>query len=85
MQIKVTEWHIRKGERGECDKCPVALALIEFGATYVSVDGEEIVADGMRPDGYWSVDFEPPPALKHWIWHFDSAHDVAPITFELPI
>ena len=86
MKIHVTERHIRDGVRNGHCRCPVALALIEAGATYVSVDSDEIVADCIRSwiGECWSVKFVPPWQITEWIWAYDEGADMAPITFDLP-
>lgn len=37
MKIQVTQWHIDNGEPGNCDRCPVALAMQDESFTHVSV------------------------------------------------
>jgi hypothetical protein len=86
VQIAVTREHIAEGEPGECDSCPVAIALTEAIAALkirnradVSVYCE--IATVAIGASVWSADL--PSAAMDFIGRFDNAEPVWPLTFSL--
>jgi hypothetical protein len=76
VKIEVKQEHLTKGERADCQNCPVALALNEATSCYWSVDG--ISARNCHTDMYYSLPIE----VRTKIGLFDSNVLVKPFSFE---
>ena len=85
MKIRVTREDIDNGEAGDCDRCPVALALLRHtNADEVTVGncGVDIFHDsGLVVD--YGVDL--PEVARDFIKKFDTGRDVEPFEFEVDI
>ena len=44
ITFDVTQDHIDKGQAGKCDRCPIALALLDWGCDEVDVSSDKIGA-----------------------------------------
>ena len=78
MLIEVTAEDIKKGEQGNCWRCPIALALIRAFRT------DDVAA----PGPYARINHERldlPNEVRRFIDDFDNGDEVSPFTFELPI
>jgi hypothetical protein len=77
--ITVTAGHIAKGEAGECERCPVALAILDAfpDPVYVSVGLDNII---VGPPG---TVIDAPLEVRAFIEVFDSTGDGEPFTFTL--
>jgi len=77
MVINITEEHIAKGVRGDCGRCPVALAMkAAFGPAVrirVSVFDYEV----------HSITRELPEKARRFIHNFDQGTEVQPFSFEI--
>lgn len=74
----LTEGDITDGLRGDCDKCPIALAVGRMFPDYeVNVDGAEA---SIHTDGEVHVKFVISQGLGNWIDSFDNENEVSPIT-----
>lgn len=79
--INVTEDDIRKGQIGNCDACPVALALQRaIGRRWIYTYGRVVDAKGAKTHLC-----ELPEIATQFIKKFDSAKKVNPIQFEIEI
>ena len=69
---------IEHGEQGDCDRCPVALALMRMFPSYeVNVDPNEIT---VHRDGVPAVRMLHSEKLGEWIDAFDNECEVDPVT-----
>lgn len=75
ISIQVTSKHIELGRRGECDRCPIALALIDAGFDKPMVTDEFVRASGR----YYALERK----IFHWIHDYDDDKKVAPIEVKL--
>lgn len=72
--IPVERKHIREGERGACEYCPVALALTDAEYCQVSVVGSSVHVGADRDVIELSI------SVHDWIASFDGADHVKPFT-----
>lgn len=81
MTIHVTQEHIRKGERGCCENCPVALAIQELtGDRRWRVGSSKIWRNGeMRR----AVDH--PQKVHRFVVKYDQGKKPRPFTFDLDL
>ena len=77
MKIQVTKEDIKKGERGSCEWCPVALAIQR---TYDLKNGKDkmVVVDGDRV-GIWDKNngeqhYQLPQSARDFIHSFDNTY-----------
>lgn len=79
MNIHVTAQHIMNGQRADCRRCPVALALKDAtGQRYaVSTRTYRSINDLAKNEDL-------PAKARDWIEAFDSGHKVKPFTFNIP-
>ena len=76
--VKVTQEHIRQGERQSATGCPVALAISEqLGLRKVVVHGYHVLL------GKFHGNFALPESVTDWIKSFDRGETVGPISFQL--
>lgn len=80
MRIKVTKEHIRRGRRGLCFACPVALALAEAipGSQPWVTTRIELRRNGRQ------VFIDAPEVVLAFATAFDAGREVRPFEFELP-
>lgn len=78
MKFKVTTESIKLGTRGDSERCPVALAILDVcRSRNIYVGDDEIAIDVYR--------FETPDAILNFICRFDSGLGVFPFSFELDL
>lgn len=82
LTIQVTAEHIKEGQRANCTKCPIALALLEAvkPARWVSVGPLLLFALPQEPWYYRAAEF--PTYVQEFISDFDAGLPVEPIMFE---
>lgn len=85
VAIHVTDAHIAAGVRGDCARCPVALALAEHIKPGINVHVYDTAVFWRGLEDIQTIDL--PQDVYVWTGTFD--YDVAywskPISFELPI
>lgn len=77
-KIQVTRHHIDNGERNNCEKCPVARAILaDYGEdiTYLSVEQGTIDINDLV--------YATPASVSQFINYFDDGQPVEPFEFEL--
>ena len=81
--ITVTAEHIAKGIRGNCEHCPVALALLDAypDLTYISVGPDAITMQHGKDTA--EIEVTAPCEVEYFICDFDEGAAVAPFTFAL--
>jgi hypothetical protein len=79
--ISVTAEHIAKGVAGDCELCPVALAILDAfpDLMYISVGLDNII---VGPRGARTV-IDAPLEVRAFIEVFDGTGDGEPFTFTL--
>lgn len=86
MQFKVTKKHIKNGEQGNAEGCPVFLCLNEKTKglnsvyTYVNFNYTDNPEDNIN-----GISLPTPEGVRKWIYKFDDGHPMEPMTFELDI
>lgn len=80
MKISVTQEDIDKGERNECRRCPVALALARAGFSGWEVDAGTIFLPHSTAEP-----IRTPVEVTRFVLDFDEGLPVFPFTFELPV
>lgn len=90
MKISVTQEHISAGKKEDCQKCPIALAIIEvLPDTHVSVfaDLKSVCnAPAQFRDAYVRINGEArylPREASDFIDSFDCGRPVVPFEFDL--
>ena len=78
MKIRVTQEHIDNGEKGACNCCPIALALIDAGWKRPHV-GMNTMHDKDDESKYFAT----PPQVFRFMACFDIDRLVHPFEFEL--
>ena len=78
MLIKVTQEHIDSGVRGDCSKCPIALAISEQVNNRVGVSKGGIIIPYL-----YETFLETPPLAREFIEKFDAGKEVEPFVFNL--
>ncbi len=74
--IQVTQKHIDEGVPGECDRCPIALAMHDALKLNVSVGDYDCWTDEY-------VEVELPKEAKIFVHDFDRLEPVHPFSFEI--
>lgn len=88
-EISITEEDIKKGERGKCECCPVALAFQRFFGIRKSVDTIRVHLTHLNlyqnafADYHFSIPL--PLIVIEWIGRFDYEHSVSTLTFSVYI
>jgi len=81
--ICVTQEHIDRGQRADCDRCPIALAVLDAlgnpeGSSFIQVSLWNVFA------GRDTV-FRLPGAAREFISDFDNRRNVRPFRFTLSV
>ncbi len=76
IAVKVTDEHIKHGRRGECDTCPIALALTQMGYFQVRVWDDHISMAASISANH--EDYELPRVAKNFIIDFDDSFGKPP-------
>jgi hypothetical protein len=78
LTINVTQAHIDAGEKKQCARCPVALAMVDAGVTRVFASGALLngLLNGVE------VDADPPPEVEQFMFAFDAGQLVSPFGFD---
>lgn len=79
MRVDVTEDDIRRGVRGNHNRCPVALAVQREGFPHAMVSAVICEGDTWRPGHLHSPT---PPEVRVFTSQFDAGVDVKPFSFE---
>lgn len=82
MKIEVTQDLIDRGVQGDCEACPIALAIllatgareVDIGYDGVCIGGKRRVEPGAVPDAAWQ-----------WMNAFDDGRSVEPFSFDLDL
>ncbi len=87
MKINVTAEHIKKGKRGDCNLCPVALAILEeFKRRDIKPPAVDVCEEYVRIyDAFMRthlIDFS--CRVTEFIEKFDMKETVKPFAFLLP-
>ena len=81
--ISVRAKHIAKGKRQDCERCPIALAILDAipGIDGIAVGPDEIAISS----GELRLPFSAPDEVLNFVWAFDQdgADAVAPFSFDL--
>lgn len=89
MLINVTQDHIDRGVKEDCEKCPVALAVFETvpGCVYADVSdiGIKVHIRDVANGGYGVSTTKAPASVPAFYAAFDSGRPVKPFSFELTI
>jgi hypothetical protein len=83
LKVTVTQEDIDEGERGECSRCPIALAIKRvFSNTFVSVNGADARVEEVDGRRRW---YSLSKSAREFIASFDSDGKIAvkPATFVL--
>lgn len=80
IEIRVTAEDIKRGIRGNVDRCPVALAArLRLKTTCRVDDGDLLVDEG----GIWMHSHELSDRVWSWVVDFDTKKRVRPIRFQV--
>ncbi len=87
VMVAVSAEDIRQGERNNCAKCPVGLALARtLGPRY---PGAKFMAGSMLgrilPARGGLISFEMPKDAEHFMFAFDAKKPVEPFTFTIDL
>ena len=78
MKIAVTKDHIKYGEAGSDNECPIALAFSEiFPNETIEVDGNNVIISRSQRS------FQLPKRARNFIDTFDKRKPVKPFTFTI--
>lgn len=82
--VNVKAEHIAKGIRGDCEHCPVALAIAAAfpDIAGIAVRPEEISIKPSLDDLDW-IQVRPPREVPEFVWDFDEGGTVEPFSFDL--
>lgn len=85
VKIKVTEEHIKAGKRGDCNACPIALAVLDavmVPAVRANMFGLSLIcSDRGYPDNEYISHANYTPKVARFISDFDRGNHVKPFTF----
>lgn len=79
ITVDVTEDDIRHGERDECRRCPIALAIARVTGKAVLVDGDDFCFASVL------VDYTLPAAARDFIHLFDTGFNVSSFYFTISV
>ena len=83
VTANVEQEHIDNGEIESCYDCPIALALIDQGYTFVSITEDHIrlvvQGKGLAPSKHYICEALP-EEMEDFIENFDANKDVVPFT-----
>jgi hypothetical protein len=82
LKISVTQEHIDNGVRGNCEKDPIALAMIDAKWMRPWVGPLTIRTDGFN-GGCMRQSFETPEIVWKFLSDFDNGRPVEPFEFEV--
>jgi len=82
IEIEVTEQHIEQGEGGNCERCPIALAIHALIPCLALDVNPDVIVLKMNEGGPWRT-LTTPPAVAEFIGRFDGGYFVKPFSFEL--
>lgn len=89
LNVDVTTYHIRNGERKNCERCAIAMAITPLLPVkhHASVSPEAVhVRHDRGMLGYEFKGISPLPQVAiEWIEQYDSGLPVKPITFEIEV
>lgn len=85
VTVEVTRDRIAAGVPGQCDVCPIALAVMAVVAEGVSVSVGDDTIDLSLPGEDEPHSILTPDDAERFIADFDSSQPVAPFTFDLDI
>lgn len=83
MIIQVKPKHIKAGVAVDCERCPIALAIMEQvpNITQAQVSGEGVT---LYDENYEVLhEFDLPRNATEFVWKFDENEPVKPFFFEL--
>jgi len=84
MIIEVTELHITEGQAGNCNHCPIALAIDPFFPKHtIAVAGRSINFHPIKMSDE-IITWYAPVEVNRWVCAFDIHGHTEPFTFELP-
>lgn len=83
MLIQITKECIRKGQRKDCKRCPIARAIIKkFPNLLINVHGDYV---NFASSGKFSVRVELPAIAQKFIKEFDFHYGGEPFEFEIDV
>lgn len=89
VKIEVTQNHIEAGARRSCDRCPIALALLDAGfpSPYVSSKWARLNHDYGQPEQQGKrQQVSLPEIAQQFVRFFDSPHhSVEPFSFTIKV
>lgn len=84
MRVKVTQRHIERATKNDCQSCPIAIAIRDLGMLEVYVaDGGEDEISFLDPKSGKYVDCVISEATREFIDAFDNGEKVKPFSFDL--
>lgn len=83
MIIRVTQEHIARGERQDCEKCPIALAAKDCWPNSGQVMAE-LQLELFDYNGQEYYTYALPEVALEFIKNFDKGKEVKPFEFEMP-
>ena len=84
MKIYVTQEHINRGKKKSCNKCPVALAILDAFPDARSVDADTDTLSWSDNRSYYRGNKEfaiTPRSVYRFICRFDAGKEVKPFAF----
>jgi hypothetical protein len=80
ITVQVTQRHIDKGEKNDCNYCPVGIAMRESTGCYVVVTQQ---AAAFTHDKYGTFAEKMPKSVERFIERYDRGESVKPFQFRL--
>ena len=86
LHVEVTAEDIAAGEKGHCQRCPIALAMLRCPNVFSVVVGEEISVQTYDQD-QWTEPYvaECPSVASKFVGDFDSGDKVEPFSFDIEL
>jgi hypothetical protein len=82
--VSVTGQHIEGGVVGSCDKCPIALAVLDaVGNPAAAVDVNDDAISLFLPGETWTA--VTPPVAANFIYAFDGVEEIGPEPIEFDL
>lgn len=85
VRIEVTEQDIADGIAGQCDRCPIAIAIARACAADTSVRVGPALAGISAARMFGTAFVKLPESAQDFIFRFDAARPVEPFSFTLDI